>query len=81
MKPWRQRLIKKKKTLKTTNIFLFPSILNLVTILIWSCFILERFVLQVKVVVVLFNLESLFFLSNRSCYLFLGRFSFRNCFI
>ena len=44
------------ETLETPNIFLFSSILNLVTILIWSCFILERFVLQVKVVVVLFNL-------------------------
>ena len=48
------------ETLETLNIFLFPSILSLVTILIWSCFILEIFVLQVKVVVVLFNLESLF---------------------
>ena len=47
-------------TLETPNIFLCPSILSLVTILIWSCFILERFVLQVKVVVALFNLESLF---------------------
>ena len=34
------------ETLETPNIFLFPSILSLVTILIWSC-ILERFVLQV----------------------------------
>ena len=49
------------ETLETPNIFLFPSILNLVTILIWSCFILKRFVLQVKVVIALFNLESLFF--------------------
>ena len=48
------------ETLKTPNIFLFPSVLSFVIILIWSCFILERFVLQVKVVVVLFNLESLF---------------------
>ena len=47
-------------TLETPNIFLNPSILSLVTILIWSCFILERFDLQVKVVVALFNLESLF---------------------
>ena len=69
------------ETLETPNIFLFPSILSLVTILIWSCFILERFVLQVKVVVVLFNLESLFCLSNRSFYFFLERFSFKSCFI
>ena len=48
------------ETLETQNIFLFPSILSLVTILIRSYFILERFVLQVKVVVALFNLESLF---------------------
>ena len=48
------------ETLETPNIFLFPSILNLVTILIWSCFVLDRFVLQVKVVVTSFNLESLF---------------------
>ena len=48
------------ETLETPNMFLNPSILGLVTILIWSCFILERFVLQVKVVVALFNLESLF---------------------
>ena len=39
------------ETFETPNIFLFPSILRLVTILIWICFILERFVLQVKVVV------------------------------
>ena len=48
------------ETLETPNIFIFPSILIFVTILIWSCFILERFVLQVKVEVALFNLESLF---------------------
>ena len=48
------------ETLGTPNLFLNPSIVSLVTILIWSCFILERFVLQVKVVVVLFNIESLF---------------------
>ena len=48
------------KTLETPNIFLFPSILSFVTILILSCFILKRFALQVKVEVVLFNLESLF---------------------
>ena len=48
------------ETLETPNIFLFPSILSFVTILIWSCFILERFVLQVKVEVALFNLEGLF---------------------
>ena len=46
------------ETLETPNIF--QSILSFVTILIWSCFILERFVLQVKVEVALFNLESLF---------------------
>ena len=48
------------ETLETLNMFLNPSILSLVTILIRSCFILERFVLQVKVVLALFNLESLF---------------------
>ena len=42
------------ETLETPNIFL------LLIILIWSCFILETFVLQIKVVVSLFNLESLF---------------------
>ena len=40
--------------------FINQSILSLVIILIYSCFILERFVLKVKVAVVLFNLESLF---------------------
>ena len=49
------------ETLETPNIFLFPSVLSFITILIWSWFILERFVLQVKVEVALFNLESLFF--------------------
>ena len=44
------------ETLETPYIFLNQSILSIVTILIWSCFILERFVLKVKVVVVLFNL-------------------------
>ena len=48
------------ETLETPNIFLFSSVLSFITILIWSCFILERFILQVKVEVVLFNLESLF---------------------
>ena len=47
------------ETLETPNMFLFPSV---ITILIWSWFILERFVLQVKVEVALFNLESLIFL-------------------
>ena len=28
------------ETFETLNIFLFPSVLSLVTILIWSCFIL-----------------------------------------
>ena len=42
------------ETLGTPNLFLNPSIVSLVTILIWGCFILERFVLQVKVVVALF---------------------------
>ena len=46
------------KTLGTPNLFLNPSIVSLVTILIWSCFILEKFVLQVKLVVSLFNLEN-----------------------
>ena len=49
-----------RETLETQNMFLNPSILSFVTILNWSCFILERFVFQVKVVVFLFNLESLF---------------------
>ena len=48
------------ETLETPNMFLNPSILSHVTILIWSSFILKVFVLQVKVVVYLFNLESLF---------------------
>ena len=48
------------EALETPNLFLNPSIVSFVTILIWSCFIIERFVLQVKVVVSLFNLESLF---------------------
>ena len=50
------------ETLETPNIFLFPNVLSFITILIWSWFILERFVLQVKVEVALFNLESLLFL-------------------
>ena len=45
----------------TLNLFLSPGIVSLVTILIWSCFIIERFVLQVQVVVSLCNLESLFY--------------------
>ena len=32
------------ETLETLNIFLFPSVLSFITILIWSCFILERFI-------------------------------------
>ena len=48
------------ETLETPNIFLFPSVLSFITILIWSCFILERFILQVKVEFALFNLESVF---------------------
>ena len=32
------------ETLETPNIFLFPSVLSFITILIWSCFILERFI-------------------------------------
>ena len=39
------------ETLETPNLFLNPSIVSLVIILIWSCFIIERFVLQVQVVV------------------------------
>ena len=65
------------KTLETPNIFLFPSVLSFITILIWSCFILEKFILQVKVEVALFNLKSLFCKSNRSCYLFLEKICFR----
>ena len=60
------------ETLETPNIFLFPSVLNFITILIWSCFILERFILQVKVEVVLFNLESVFLLGKYE-FLFLFR--------
>ena len=48
------------ETLETPNMFLNSSILSFVTILTWSCFILERFVLQVKLVIALFNLEILF---------------------
>ena len=48
------------ETLETPNIFPYPSILSFVTILIWSYFIIEIFVLQVQVVDSLFNLESLF---------------------
>ena len=47
-------------TLETLNIFQFPSIMSLVIILILSYFILERFVLQVKVVIALFNFKFLF---------------------
>ena len=32
------------ETLETPNIFLFPSVLSFIIILIWSCFILERFI-------------------------------------
>ena len=49
------------ETLEMSNIFLSPSVLSFITILIWSCFILERFILQVKIEVALFNLESVFF--------------------
>ena len=52
------------ETLETPNMFLNPSILNIVTILILSCFILEIFALYIKVVLALFNLESLFFKSK-----------------
>ena len=48
------------ETLETPNMFLNPSSLSVVTIFIWSCFTLEIFVLLVKVVDALFNLESLF---------------------
>ena len=48
------------ETLETPNIFMFPSVLSFITILIWSCFILEIFIIQVKVEVALFNLESVF---------------------
>ena len=65
------------ETLETRNIFLFPSVLSFITILIWSCFILERFILQVKVEVALFNLESVFCLENRSCYFFSEKICFR----
>ena len=36
------------ETLETPNLFLNPTIVSLVTILIWSCFIIENFILQVK---------------------------------
>ena len=48
------------ETLETPNIFLFSSVLSFITILIWSCFILKRFIFEVKVEVSLFNLESVF---------------------
>ena len=48
------------ETLEAPNQFLNPSIVSIVTIFIWSCFIIEILVLQVQVVVSLFNLESLF---------------------
>ena len=48
------------ETLETTNFVSKSKYFRLITILIYSCFNLERFVLQVKVVVALFNLESLF---------------------
>ena len=50
------------ETLETPNIFSISKCFEFITILIWSWFILERFVLQVKVEVALFNLESMFFL-------------------
>ena len=49
------------ETLETPNIFLFPSVLGFITIFIWSCFILERFIFLIKLEVALFNLESVFF--------------------
>ena len=49
------------ETFETPNLFLNLSIVSLVTILICSCFFIKRFVLQVQVVVCLFNLESLFY--------------------
>ena len=48
------------ENLETPNIFMFRSVVSFITILIWSCFILERFILQVKLEVALFNLESVF---------------------
>ena len=48
------------ETLETPNLFLNPSIVSLVSILIWSCFIIERFVPRVQVIVSLFNSENLF---------------------
>ena len=48
------------EALEIQNLFLNPSIVSLVTILIWSCFIIEKFVFRVQVVVSLFNLESSF---------------------
>ena len=48
------------ETLERPNLFLNRSIVSLFTILIWSCFIIETFVLQVQIVVSLFNLESSF---------------------
>ena len=48
------------ETLETPNLFLNPSILSLVTILIWSYFIIEIFVFQVQVIVSLLNLKGLF---------------------
>ena len=65
------------ETLETPNMFIFPSVLSLITIFIWSCFILERFILQVKVEVALLNFESVFCQENRSFYLFLENICFR----
>ena len=58
-----------RETLETPNMFQNSSILSLVTVLIWSSFILERFVIQVKVIVALFNLLAR---QSRNCYFFLG---------
>ena len=69
------------ETLETPNLFLNPIIMSSVTILIWSCFIIKRFVLQVQIVVSLFNLKCFFLSQSKSCYFLLEIFSYRSCFI
>ena len=59
------------ETLEAPNMFLNTSILSRVTILIWSCFILKRFVLQVKVMVALF-IYFFFSLSKKELLFLLG---------
>ena len=50
------------EALETPNLFLNPSIVSLVTILIWSCSIIERFVFQVQIVVFFIYFRKFVFL-------------------